>query len=217
MRVTVIDYGRSNLLSVCRALCKLGAQPLLAQTAEDVLAAQALVLPGVGAFADGMASLKQAGLCAPIIQKARGGTPLLGICLGMQMLFDESEEGGTHKGLGLIPGRVERLPGIDIDGKEQPVPNIGWCALTPAGGRKDFSGTAFAGLAKGAQCYFVHSYEAKPEHAHHRLADILYGGRPVCAAVQNANVVGCQFHPEKSARAGLAVLQSFLLLAQHAT
>lgn len=210
MRVTVIDYGRSNLLSVCRALAAMGAQPILARTPQDVLEAQALVLPGVGAFADGMASLEQKGLCAPIVQKARSRTPLLGICLGMQMLFDESEEGGIHKGLGLVPGRVERLPELDSEGNRQPVPNIGWCELVPAGGRDDFSGTAFAGLAKGAQCYFVHSYEAKPSQACQRLANILYGGRPVCAAVQRANVIGCQFHPEKSARAGLAILQGFL-------
>ena len=142
--------------------------------------------------------------------------PYLGICLGMQMLFEESSEGGAHAGLGLVPGRVQRLPAQALDGAPQPVPNIGWCALQPAGGRKDFSGTPLAGLGPGAQCYFVHSYEAKPAQAACRLADISYGGRPVCAAVQSGRVLGCQFHPEKSARAGLAVLQGFLRMAQQA-
>ena len=135
MRVTVVDYGRSNLLSVCRALAALGAQPQLAQTPEQVRRAGALVLPGVGAFADGMAALCESGLAAPLVEKARAGTPLLGICLGMQMLFEESSEGGAHAGLGLVPGRVQRLPAQALDGAPQPVPNIGWCALQPAGGR----------------------------------------------------------------------------------
>ena len=216
MRVTVVDYGRSNLLSVCRALAALGAQPQLAQTPEQVRRAGALVLPGVGAFADGMAALCESGLAAPLVEKVRAGTPLLGICLGMQMLFEESSEGGAHAGLGLVPGRVQRLPAQALDGAPQPVPNIGWCALQPAGGRKDFSGTPLAGIGPGAQCYFVHSYEAKPAQAACRLADISYGGRPVCAAVQSGRVLGCQFHPEKSARAGLAVLQGFLRMAQQA-
>ena len=120
------------------------------------------------------------------------------------------------RGLGLVPGRVQRLPAQALDGAPQPVPNIGWCALQPAGGRKDFSGTPLAGIGPGAQCYFVHSYEAKPAQAACRLADISYGGRPVCAAVQSGRVLGCQFHPEKSARAGLAVLQGFLRMAQQA-
>ena len=176
MRVTVVDYGRSNLLSVCRALAALGAQPQLAQTPEQVRRAGALVLPGVGAFAGGMAALCESGL--------------VGICLGMQMLFEESSEGGAHAGLGLVPGRVQRLPAQALDGAPQPVPNIGWYALQPAGGRKDFSGTPLAGLGPGAQCYFVHSYEAKPAQAACRLADISYGGRPVCAAVQSGRVLG---------------------------
>ena len=160
------------------------------------------MLPGVGAFADGMAALCESGLAAPLVEKARAGTPLLGICLGMQMLFEESSEGGAHAGLGLVPGRVQRLPAQALDGAPQPVPNIGWCALQPAGGRKDFSGTPLAGIGPGAQCYFVHSYEAKPAQAACRLADISYGGRPVCAAVQSGRVLGCQFHPEKSAGSG---------------
>ena len=118
-KVTIIDYGLSNLLSVQHAFAHFGAETLVTGKAEDVLAADALVLPGVGAFKDGMAGLEKLGLIEPICQKAAAGTPLLGICLGMQMLFDESEEFGLHKGLGLIPGRVVKIPAVDAQGQGQ--------------------------------------------------------------------------------------------------
>lgn len=119
MKVTVIDYGLSNLLSVQHAFAHFGAEVQVTSSPADVLAADALVLPGVGAFQDGMQGLEQLGLIEPIKQKTAQGTLLLGICLGMQMLFDESEEFGLHKGLGLIPGRVVRIPDVDADGSPQ--------------------------------------------------------------------------------------------------
>ena len=136
MKVTVIDYGLSNLLSVQHAFAHFGAEVQVTSSPADVLAADALVLPGVGAFQDGMQGLEQLGLIEPIKQKTAQGTLLLGICLGMQMLFDESEEFGLHKGLGLIPGRVVRIPDVDADGSPQRVPHISWNPLYPAGGRK---------------------------------------------------------------------------------
>ena len=148
-QIKVINYGLSNLLSVQRAFEHLGAQAEFVNTPEGVLAAEALVLPGVGAFKDGMAGLERLGLIEPILQKAAAGTPLLGICLGMQMLFDESEEFGLHKGLGLIPGRVVKIPDTDVDGHPQKVPHISWEPLYPGGGRTDFSGTALAALKPG--------------------------------------------------------------------
>ena len=138
MKVTVIDYGLSNLLSVRHAFAHFGAETLLTSDPADVLAAEKLVLPGVGAFKDGMDGLARLGLIEPIRQKAAAGTPLLGICLGMQMLFDESEEFGLHKGLGLIPGRVVKIPDTDADGHPQKVPHISWDPLYPGGGRTDF-------------------------------------------------------------------------------
>lgn len=138
MKVTVIDYGLSNLLSVQHAFAHFGAEVQVTSSPADVLAADALVLPGVGAFQDGMQGLEQLGLIEPIKQKTAQGTLLLGICLGMQMLFDESEEFGLHKGLGLIPGRVVRIPDVDADGSPQRVPHISWNPLYPAGGRTDF-------------------------------------------------------------------------------
>lgn len=209
MTVTVIDYGLSNLLSVRRALEWCGAQVQVTGSRADILAAQALVLPGVGAFGDGMAGLAALSLTEAIQEKCAQGTPLLGICLGMQMLFEESDEFGLHKGLGLIPGRVERIPGTDTDGAPQRVPHVGWEPVRPPAGRS-FVGTIFDGVPEGEEMYFVHSYEAKPTHAADRLANTLYGGRLLCAAAQRKNVIGCQFHPEKSARSGLSVMRRFL-------
>ena len=191
-KVTIIDYGLSNLLSVQHAFAHFGAETLVTGKAEDVLAADALVLPGVGAFKDGMAGLEKLGLIEPIRQKAAAGTPLLGICLGMQMLFDESEEFGLHKG------------------RPQKVPHISWNPLNPAGGRTDFAGTVLAGVTPGEECYFIHSYEAKPADEADRLADTVYGGRAVCAAAAHGSVVGCQFHPEKSGKVGLKIIEEYL-------
>ena len=209
-QVTVIDYGRSNLLSVQRALEHCGGQVSFARTPEQVMAAHRLLLPGVGAFADGMEALARQGLARPLVEKAQAGTPLLAICLGMQMLFDSSTEGGFRPGLGLIPGQVEQLPSTDVIGQPQPVPHIGWNLLLPSSGRADFSDSLLRGIRPREEVYFVHSYAAKPACPQDRLADTLYGGRPVCAAVQRGRILGCQFHPEKSAGTGLAIIRTFL-------
>lgn len=211
MKITVINYGLSNLLSVRRALEHFGAEVEITGSAADVLAAGALVLPGVGAFEDGMNGLCRLGLIEPIRQKAAAGTPLLGICLGMQMLFDESDEFGVHAGLALIPGRVEKIPALAADGDPQRVPNIGWRPLYP-GAPADFTGTALSRVAPGAECYFVHSFEAKPADPADRLADTVYGGRRVCAAARRGSVLGTQFHPEKSGPVGLSIVEEFLKL-----
>lgn len=224
MTVTVIDYGLSNLLSVRRALEHLGAAVQLADSPAALAGAGALVLPGVGAFGDGMAALTARGLAGPLRRAAAAGLPLLGICLGMQMLFEESDEFGRHAGLGLLPGRVEKLPGAAADGRPLRVPHVGWDPLLPPAGRDGFGGAAGAaasagaaaaltGIRPGQECYFVHSYEAKPALAETRLADTLYGGRRVAAAVGRGRILGCQFHPEKSGPVGLAVLEGFLRMA----
>ena len=214
MKVTVIDYGLSNLLSVQHAFAHFGAEVQVTSSPADVLAADALVLPGVGAFQDGMQGLEQLGLIEPIKQKTAQGTLLLGICLGMQMLFDESEEFGLHKGLGLIPGRVVRIPDVDADGSPQRVPHISWEPLYPGGGRADFAGTALAQLCAGEECYFIHSYEAKPLQDADCLAYTTYGGRQICAAATHGSVLGCQFHPEKSGEVGLKIIAEMLKSAE---
>ena len=128
----------------------------------------------------------------------------------MQMLFDESEEFGLHKGLGLIPGRVVKIPDTDADGCPQRVPHISWNPLYPGGSRADFGGTVLAAVQPGEECYFIHSYEAKPVRDEDRLADTVYGGREICAAASHGSVLGCQFHPEKSGAVGLKIIEEFL-------
>lgn len=216
MKITVIDYGLSNLLSVRRAIEKLGHSAHISGEKEDVMAATALLLPGVGAFADGMRGLANLGLVEAIRQKATQGTPLLGICLGMQMLFDESEEFGVHRGLGLIPGCVVHIPHSNSKGERQPVPHVGWSGLLPPAGQVGFASPLLREVQPGTEVYFVHSYEAKPQNVAHSLAETLYGGRRVCAMAGHKNVVGTQFHPEKSGEDGLAILDSFIQLCEKA-
>ena len=207
--ITIIDYGAGNLFSVQNALNFLGVENNISSKVEDIISADKLILPGVGAFPDAMKMLDEAGLTEVIKEQAKK-KELMGICLGMQMLFDESEEFGLHKGLGLIPGRVVKIPDTDADGHPQKVPHISWDPLYPGGGRTDFSGTALAALKPGEECYFIHSYEAKPVRDEDRLADTVYGGREICAAASHGSVLGCQFHPEKSGAVGLKIIEEFL-------
>lgn len=204
MLVHIIDYGLSNLLSVQRAVEKVGHTPTLATSPQALRGARAIILPGVGAFRDGMAGLARLDLIAPLRSAAEGGTPILGICLGMQMLFAQSEEFGLHPGLGLIPGRVTRLPAQGPGGAPLRIPHVGWAQL------ENPNHPAFRGLAPHSEVYFVHSYAAQPENPAHLAATATCGGHTITAAAANGAVLGCQFHPEKSGPAGLSILQSFL-------
>lgn len=205
--VTVVDYGSGNLLSVTRALEHCGAQVDLSNDPDRIAAAERLVLPGVGAFADGMAGLASAGLIDPIRSFAASGRPLMGICLGMQMLASSSEEFGASEGLGLIPGRVVAIPNQTTSGEPHKIPHIGWADLILNPDRENADP---AGIVDGQAVYLVHSYRFEPENAAHRLADCVYGGLPIAAAVRADNVTGFQFHPEKSGKVGLGVLDAFL-------
>jgi len=171
--------------------------------------AERLVLPGVGAFAGGMAGLRERGLVEPIRRYAASGRPLLGICLGMQMLATASEEFGIHEGLDLIPGRVRAVPDRDTAGRPHKVPHIGWTALrTPAGA--SWRESLLADTPEGTSVYLVHSFAVVPDDPAHRLADCEYGGHAVCAAIARGAITGFQFHPEKSGEAGLRILRRFL-------
>ncbi|MBF0267922.1 MAG: imidazole glycerol phosphate synthase subunit HisH [Alphaproteobacteria bacterium] len=211
--VTVIDYGVGNLLSVARALSQIGATPVVTDDLNLIASAQHLVLPGVGAFAHGMQGLSKRGMDKLAIAHAQAGKPLLGICLGMQMLLDESGEFGVHAGLGLISGKVSAIPNTDAQGKPHRIPHIGWNALRPPQGR-DWRGTLLESTPDGACVYFVHSFAANPSHAADNLAEVDYNGLKICAAVQRDNVMGCQFHPEKSGDVGLSILKRFTELSQ---
>lgn len=210
LKVAVIDYGMGNLLSVCRGLEHCGATVTATADPDAILSASRVVLPGVGAFSDGVAGLRRRGLDVVVREVAARGILLLGICLGMQMLLDESEEFGTTTGLGLIPGRVVPVPSTTIDGHPQKIPHIGWNALVLPAKRDNWEGTLLHENTPGEAVYFVHSFMADPADSNHRIADSLYGGVRVSAAIGRDNVSGCQFHPEKSGEVGLRVLKRFL-------
>ena len=200
--ITIIDSGIANIASVSAAFRRLGAETCVTREPALVAGAEAIVLPGVGAFADGMASLQNCGVVGPIQSAAAGGTPILGICLGMQLLADSSEEFGEHSGLGLVPGRVVQLQAA---GASDRVPNIGWCDVQPRAGSK-----LFADTPAGTAFYFVHSFHMQCTRPEDASASIVFGGAPVTAAVEKGRVFGVQFHPEKSQDAGLGVLENFV-------
>ena len=202
--VTVVDYGIGNLLSVTRAFERCGAKVTLESSPLFIPKAERLVLPGVGAFGNGMAELQQRNLVDAVKDYAASGRPLLGICLGMQMLLDGSDEFGASKGLGLIPGWVRQLP-VQSDIK---LPHIGWSAIRPPEGA-NWSKSLLEDVAIGHEMYFVHSFHAEPADPAHRLADTLYGDYAFCAVVKKDNITGCQFHPEKSGEAGLRIIRKF--------
>jgi glutamine amidotransferase len=208
--VTVVDYGMGNLFSVSRAVERCGAEVVLTDTAAGIDDAKWLILPGVGAFADGMQGLRSRGLVEPLRRYAASQRPLLGICLGMQMMLEAGLEFGTHEGLGLIPGRVETVPALSASGAPHKVPHIGWSGLQLPPGRADWNNTILRNIAPGAAGYFVHSFMAVPTDPAHRLADADYDGVAVCAAIARDLVTGCQFHPEKSGEVGLTILKTFL-------
>jgi glutamine amidotransferase len=213
-RVVIADYGVGNLLSAQRAFAHCGGEVVLTGDPRAVAEADRLVLPGVGAFAHCVRALETYGLIEPVKSFVASGRPMIGICVGMQMLFEGSEEFGRHLGLGFLTGWIKRIPDTDASGTEHKIPHIGWNALSlPEETNGDrWSETILNGVTPGTEVYFVHSYTAWPENAQHRLADVEYGGRRISAAVQKDNIFGTQFHPEKSGPAGLRIIDSFLKL-----
>jgi glutamine amidotransferase len=203
--ITVVDLGVSNVRSVTRAFGRIGVDVRCSTSTADVATAALIVLPGVGAFRDGMARLHELSLIEPIRRAVvEEGTPIAGICLGMQLLADESFEHGHHEGLGLVPGQVVRL---EPDEAGFRVPNIGWYDLRPVR-----HSLLTAPELELEAAYFVHSYHLVCRDASDVVATIDYSGRSVVAAVERANVCGVQFHPEKSQDTGLAVLDAIARL-----
>ena len=207
--VTVIDCGVGNLFSVQRGLESCGAKVTITADDGKILSASRVVLPGVGAFGKAMQELESLGLVRVIQRLARNGVPLLGICLGMQLLFDESEEFGITRGLGLIPGRVVPVPATTTSGDRQKIPHIGWSSLHPSGVSVDWAETLLKNNTPGDAAYFVHSFMAIPDQPAHRIANCVYGGHEIAAVVSHASITGCQFHPEKSGEVGLKILRTF--------
>lgn len=206
--IAIVDYGMGNLRSVQKALQKLGCEALITSDARTIREAERLILPGVGAFGAAMWNLRQAGLDRAILDFIDTGKPFLGICLGLQMLFESSEETGSgerERGLGVLPGTVVRFPeGLhDATGKALKVPHIGWNALHFV--RQD---ALFEGIQEGAHVYFVHSYFPQPQDDEVVTAVSEYGITFACA-VGKENVRAVQFHPEKSSAVGLRILSNF--------
>jgi glutamine amidotransferase len=208
--VIVIDYGVGNLLSVQRAFEHCGAAVVSTADPDLILESKRAVLPGVGAFANGMKALQRLGLVAVIRELALRKTPLLGICLGMQLLLEESEEFGVTTGLGLIPGKVISVPELDTSGAKQKIPHIGWNGLHPTHPGAMWKRTCLQDTRLGDAAYFVHSYMAVPAVPEHRIADALYGGHKIAAVIGRDQITGCQFHPEKSGEVGLKILRRFI-------
>ena len=208
-KVVIIDYGVGNLLSVQRAVENCGVESITSSDQDVIAQADRVILPGVGAFANAMKALESLGLVEVIKTIAKDGIPLLGICLGMQLLLDESEEHRVTKGLGIIPGRVVPVPVLDIGGNSLKIPHIGWNSTVVAEGAK-WNRTILQNSTPGDAFYFVHSFMAEPDGPEMRIADCLYGGNRITAVIAKGSIFGCQFHPEKSGTAGLKILQSFL-------
>lgn len=196
-RVAIIDYGVGNLRSVEKAFAATGCEALISSDEAVLRAAQRLVLPGVGAFAACMKALKERGLDRVVREKASEGTPLLGVCVGMQMLFEESDEFGSTPGLGLLQGSVRRF------GNELVVPQVGWNRI-----HRKREHVLFDGIDDGVFCYFVHSFYCRPGDTDVVVGETEYGQR-YASIVARGNICGVQFHPEKSQDVGLRMLRNF--------
>ncbi len=204
MTVTIVDYQMGNLRSVQKAVERSGVEATITSDASQIAAAESLILPGVGAFGDAMAELRSRQLIRPILEFIETGRPFLGICLGFQMLFDRSSEGGDHEGLGVLGGDVVHfdLPAPGDGSPPLKIPHMGWNSVSvgPAGEP--------LAVTPGTHFYFVHSYYVRPDDPSVIALTCDYGG-PFCVAVARGNVVGTQFHPEKSQAAGLGLVSRF--------
>lgn len=199
--IAIIDYGAGNLRSVANAITKLGYQSKITNRPDEIFNAQAVILPGVGAAADTLENLKTMGMVDPICQIISEGRPFLGICIGLQVLFTGTEEGGGHKCLNIIPGRVNRIPpGLKI-------PHMGWNQV-----KQRRSHPIFDGIPDKANFYFVHSYYAEPDDKSLVAGETDYG-ITICSVIARGNLIATQFHPEKSGEFGLRIYQNFISLA----
>ena len=198
--IAIVDYGAGNLRSVASAIIRLGYQPKITSSSDEVLDAQAIILPGVGAAADTMENLKALGLVSPIRRLIAEGRPFFGVCIGLQVLFSGTEEGGRHECLGVIPGWVRKLP------QGQKVPHMGWNQV-----KQKVAHPVFEGIPDETNFYFVHSYYVEPDDKSLVVGETGYG-IPICSVIAQGNLVATQFHPEKSGEFGLKMYDNFIKL-----
>ena len=199
--IAIVDYGAGNLRSVVNAVTKLGYQAQITSSSSKMLAAQAVILPGVGAAGDTMQNLRKSGMVDSITQLIAEGRPFFGVCIGLQMLFDGTEEGGWHECLGIIPGRVRKLPsGLKI-------PHMGWNQV-----RQRAAHPIFDGIPDGANFYFVHSYYVDPDDKSVVAGETEYGIH-ICSVITRGNLIATQYHPEKSGEFGLKMYDNFIKFA----
>ena len=208
--IGILDYESGNVRSVWNAIKHIGHDPILVAEPRAVTRLERLIVPGVGNFGHVRHALYERGLAEPVIEFARSGRPLWGICVGMQLLFEWGEESGETAGLGLLPGRVKAIP-KRAQGQRYKLPHIGWNAIRPAP-QADWSRTVLRATSPETPFYFVHSYTAWPELESDRIADTSYYGNRIAALVGRGNLLGSQFHPERSGDAGLALLERFCAL-----
>ena len=208
-KVTIIDYGVGNLFGLKRALEFCGAEVVISEDAETIERAERIVLPGVGAFEAGMRGLATRGLIEPVQRVAARGTPMLGICLGAQILLGKGHEFGEHDGLGIIPGSVVQLEGVKTNEK---IPHVGWNSVV-APESVAWEKTIFDALPHGFNVYFTHSYVFVPAQKEHVFGLTTYGGETFVSSMRKGNVYGVQFHPERSSETGLHIIKNFVTIA----
>ena len=207
--VTIVDYGVGNLYSVSKALTKIGVDSIITSNASKIMQSSRLVLPGVGAFKHCMSKLNSTGLVPTLKKFAETGKPFLGICVGAQLLLEESSEFGNSEGLGLIEGKVVEIPKKSQSEPKIRVPHIGWNNLMLARTHKVDQQTILDNVQDGSMAYFVHSFMMIPSKIEDCLANVEYYGIRISAVINHAHISGTQFHPEKSGEVGLRILRNF--------
>ena len=207
--ISIIDYGIGNLYSVLKACEFVGINAEITNDKNKIISSDAIILPGVGAFSEAMNSLNSLDLVNPIVDFSKSGKPLMGVCLGMQLLLSESEELGSTKGLGIFEGVCKRFPQIHGNLKLK-VPHINWNSIYPNNNSLNFKpNTPLEDIKSGEQMYFVHSYYADLINKNDILSKTIYGGIEYCSSISKKNIFGFQFHPEKSAKEGLNIYKKF--------
>lgn len=210
-KIVIIDYGVGNLHSLSRAFNYFNIKPVISEDAKIIEEADGVILPGVGSFQAGMRGLELRGLTETVKKIARGNKPILGICLGAQLLLTKGHEFGVFNGLDIIKGEVVKFSDLE---KGEKIPQIGWNKIYPLDKNK-WAGTILNSVKENDQVYFVHSYILKPDLEENVLSATIYGGRKFCSSVKQGNVYGCQFHPEKSGPVGLKIIENFINIVKY--